>query len=38
VAVARVRYGDIELPRELEAGACEEIDLWERFSALSPER
>jgi 16S rRNA pseudouridine516 synthase len=38
IGLARVRYGDVELPPELDAGACVEIDLWERFSGLSPER
>lgn len=38
VALARVRYGDVELPPELEAGECVEIDLSRQFAGLSPQR
>jgi 16S rRNA U516 pseudouridylate synthase RsuA-like enzyme len=36
IALARVRYGDVELPPTLAPGACVEIDLWARFAGLSP--
>jgi 16S rRNA pseudouridine516 synthase len=36
VSLCRVAFGGVELPRELEAGAWEEIDLKTRFRGLSP--